>query len=46
MEITRQADYYSLHDDDAPVRKEADFTPEEMKRLLAGPQIQPGLLNY
>lgn len=47
MEITRQADYYGLHNEGFDITSSYDkLSKEELDDLLSGPQITPGYLNY
>lgn len=47
MEITRQSDYYGIHNEGAEKVSSYDkLAQEELDDLLAGPRITPGYMNY
>ena len=46
MEITRQSDYYGLHETAEKLSSPDKISKEELDDLLAGPRITPGYMNY
>lgn len=46
MEITRQSDYYGIHDVHEKVSAHDKLSRDELDDLLSGPHITPGYLNY